>query len=410
MVRGAGDGPACGGGGADVGLLASCDVRRDLARIAIYAGGFLGPLGGGVVVVLIPDLRHELGTTTAGAAATLTAYLVPFALLQLVSGTLGERLGLARTIRTAYVVYAVVSVGVALASSLAPFLALRALQGAANAFTTPLLVAALADLTPQARLGRAMGTFAAVQTAAVVFAPLVGGAAGTVDYRLAFLAPAAVALLLAAAPLPAREPAAGAAPTLRAALSRRTLQLSVFAFFGYMSTLGIAVLVALRAADRFGVGAGHRGLLLAGFGVAGVLAGRAIGGLVDRLGPLRVLSVGSVACALLLPLSGVAGTVGLLVVTWSATGLASQMLWGTVYTLAVDAAPANRAGGVSIVGACRFAGNAAAPLVWLPLYHWHAWLPFAAAGAVMLALGLLSARSWPGVRRAPEPSTTLEGV
>ena len=40
------------------------------ARVALYAGGFLGPFGGGVVTVLIPDLRDALDTTTAGAAAT----------------------------------------------------------------------------------------------------------------------------------------------------------------------------------------------------------------------------------------------------------------------------------------------------------------------------------------------------
>jgi MFS family permease len=379
MVRAAGDG------------LVSVVLRRDLARIALYAGGFLGPLGGGVVTVLIPDLRHELDTTTAGAAWTLTAYLIPFAVLQLVSGTLGERMGLARTIRTAYIVYAVASVGVALTSSLAPFLALRALQGSANAFTTPLLVAALAEMTPPGTLGRSMGTFASVQTAGAVFAPLVGGLAGAIDYRLAFLVPAAVALLLATARLPARE-RSEEAPTLRSALTRRTLLLSAFAFFGYLSTLGVAVLVALRAADTFGVSAGGRGLLLAGFGVAGVLAGRPIGGLIDRLGPRRVLTAGSLACALVLPLSGVAGSVALLALTWTLAGLASQMLWGTVYTLAVTASPANRAGAISIVGAARFAGNAAAPLLLLPLYHVEAWLPFAAAGGVMAALALAGRR------------------
>ena len=359
--------------------------------MALYAGGFLGPLGGGVVTVLIPELRDVLHTTTTGAATTLTAYLVPFALLQLVSGTLGERFGLARTVRIAYVLYAAASVGVALTSTLAPFLALRALQGAANAFTTPLLVAVLADMTAEARLGRAMGTFASIQTAGVVFAPLVGGVAGAIDYRLAFLVPAAVALLLATARLPVRD-RRRRRPTLRSAVTRRTVSLSAFAFFGYLSTLGVAFLVSLRAADSFGVSAGLRGLLLAGFGVAGVIAGRPIGGLIDRLGAARVLLAGGCACALTLPLVGVAGTALLLALTWSATGLASQMLWGTVYTLAVNASPHNRAGAVSIVGACRFAGNAIAPLAWLPLYHVHGWLPFACAGAIMAVLAATSRR------------------
>src|SRR3954452_8708884 len=111
------------------------------------------------------------GEVTAG----ITVYLLPFAALQLVSGTLGERIGRARTIRWAYVVYAITSFGAALAPSILPFLALRAVLGAANAFTSPLLLAALAASTSEERLGRGMGTFAAVQTAGMVMAPLCGG-------------------------------------------------------------------------------------------------------------------------------------------------------------------------------------------------------------------------------------------
>jgi MFS family permease len=283
------------------------------------------------------------------------------------------------------VVYAIASVGVALTSSLAPFLALRALQGAANAFTTPLLVTALARMTATASLGQAMGTFASVQTAGVVFAPLVGGVAGAIDYRLAFVVPAAVALLLATAPLPADERRAEP-PRLRSALTARTLVLSGFALLGYLSTIGLGVIVALRAADEFGMSAGARGLLLAGFGLAGVVAGRPIGRLIDRRSALGVLVAGCAASAVILPLVGVSETVALLTITWTVAGFASQMLWGTVYTLAVTAAPANQAGAVSIIGACRFAGNALAPIVWLAAYHAHTWLPFVLAGAVMALL------------------------
>jgi MFS family permease len=361
-------------------------------RVALYAGGFLGPFGGGVVTVLIPDLREALHTTTAGAAATLTVYLIPFALLQLVSGTIGERIGLARTVRTAYVFYAFASVGVALTSTLEPFLVLRGLQGAANAFTTPLLVAALADMTPRESLGRAMAAFAAVQTVGIVMAPLIGGLAGAIDYRLAFLVPAVAALLLAAAPLPRHRRDSDTVPTVRSALTPQTLRLSGFAFAAYMSTVGVGFLVALRAADTFGLSPEARGFLLAGFGFAGMLAGRPVGNLIDRHGPQAILIAGAAASAVAIPLLGVAPTVAALACAWILAGVASQTVWATVYTLAVGAAPQNRAGAVSIVGACRFTGNALAPLVWLPLFHADAWLPFAAAGVVLAFLSAFSLR------------------
>src|SRR5439155_12991193 len=71
-------------------------ARERAARAGLYAGGYLGPFGGGVIAVLIPELRHAFHASTAEVTAGITAYLVPFAALQVVSGTLGERVGVAR--------------------------------------------------------------------------------------------------------------------------------------------------------------------------------------------------------------------------------------------------------------------------------------------------------------------------
>jgi MFS family permease len=166
----------------------------------------------------------------------------------------------------------------------------------------------------------------------------------------------------------------------------------VFAFAAYLSTVGMGFLVALRAADRFGLSASSRGLLLAGFGFAGMAAGRAIGGMIDSRGARTTLLLGAVGSAGSIPLVGLAPSPALLAVAWALAGVASQMVWATVYALAVDAAPGNRAGAVSIIGAFRFAGNALAPVVWLPLFTAHAWLPFAGAGAVLGALSVVAAR------------------
>src|SRR3954453_5369812 len=66
----------------------------------------------------------------------------------------------------------------ALAPRIVAFLVCRALQGTANAFLTPLLLAGLADEVPPRQMGRAVGTLAAIQTAAVALSPLVGGLLG----------------------------------------------------------------------------------------------------------------------------------------------------------------------------------------------------------------------------------------
>ena len=340
-----------------------------------------------MIAVLIPELRHAFGASTVAVTAGITAYLVPFAALQVVSGTIGERFGVARAIRVAYVAYAIASLAVAATTAIGAFLIARGAQGVANAFTSPLLLAAVAESTPENELGRAMGTFAAVQTAGVVSAPLIGGLAGAIDFRLAFVGPAVVALVLAIAPRPpGAERAHAEPPRLRAALTRRTGWASAAAFLAYLGITGLGFLVALRAADAFGLGPTARGLLLAGFGASGVVSGRPAGAIVDRLGPARVSAAGAVMAAVTVPFLGVVDSAAALAVVWAAAGLASTLVWAGLNTLAVRAAPRNRGGAVSLVGAFKFAGNALAPVVLLPLYEVRATLAFGAAAVVSAAI------------------------
>ncbi|HSD78588.1 MAG TPA: MFS transporter [Solirubrobacteraceae bacterium] len=380
-------------------------ARSSRTRAALYAGGFLGPFGGGMVVVLVPELRDAFGISTSAASLALTAYLVPFAALQLVSGTIGERVGRARATRAAYVLYGLASLAAAAAGGYGAFLAARAVQGVANAFTTPLVLAGLAESTPDASLGRAMGTFAAVQTAGVVSAPLIGGLAGALDYRLAFVAAAAAAALLAAVPVPGARPrvsATDAPARLRDAVTPRTRWTAAAAFLAYLGVTGIGVVVALRAGDAFGLGPTGRGLLLAGFGAAGVVVGRPAGGAADRYGAVRVTLAGAVPCVALVPLLGLAPGWPALALGWIAVGVCSALVWAGLNVLTVGAAPANRGGAVSLVGAFKFTGNALAPAMWLPLYVAHPRAAFAAAGAVSALLGAATARAGavPPERRA----------
>jgi MFS family permease len=371
-------------------------------RAALYAGGFLGPFGGGMVTVLVPELRDAFGVPTATVSLALTAYLVPFAALQLVSGTLGERVGRVRATRAAFAVYALASLTAAATGAFAVFLAARAVQCAANAFTTPLVLAALADDTPDAHLGQAMGTFAAVQTAGVVGAPLIGGLAGAADYRLAFVCAAVVAFVLVLVTVPERRAAAArqAGVRLSDALTPRTRWTAAAAFLAYFAITGVGVVVALRAGDAFGLGPTARGLLLAGFGVAGVVAGRPAGDAADRAGAVRVALAGTLPCCALLPLLGLAPGAATLAVVWLAAGVCSSLLWAGMNVLTVGAAPRNRGGAVSIIGAFKFAGNAVAPLVWLALYDVDVRLVFAWAGAasLLVAASIVRAGAAPTVR------------
>ncbi|MCW2612947.1 MAG: transporter, partial [Cryptosporangiaceae bacterium] len=175
----------------------------DRLRIGgLYLGGLLGPFGGAMTTSMLPELGSTYDVSVSATTASLTAYLVPLAVLMLVSGTIGERYGRGRTVMLGYAVYTAASIVCALASTYSVFLGARVLQGAANAFTTPLLLVALGSTVPVERLGRALGTFASVQAIGQSSSPLVGGLAAEVDWRWAFVGVAAVSAVLGTLGLP----------------------------------------------------------------------------------------------------------------------------------------------------------------------------------------------------------------
>jgi hypothetical protein len=59
----------------------------------MYGGGLLGPMGGGSVAPLLPELAGSLRVTPDVAALSLTTYLVPFAVGRAIGVYGGRGLG-----------------------------------------------------------------------------------------------------------------------------------------------------------------------------------------------------------------------------------------------------------------------------------------------------------------------------
>jgi len=351
---------------------------------AVYLGAALGPLGGGVVAPMLPQIGQSLGVSAHSAALSLTVYLVPFAAVQLVSGSLGERWGRRNTVLAAYLVYLLASVGCALAPDLTVFLVMRGVQGAANAFTSPLLLAGLVDMVPSSRLSRSVGLVASCQAAGMSFAPLIGGFAAAVSWRWAFGAVAVAAALLALAPPPGAARPGAAAPRWRPLFSARMGLLSAAALVSYLGATSLPFLVALYAEEHLGLGPALTGVALIGFGLAGLVFGAVWGGVLDRVGARRCGAVAALVTAVFVACVGVIHSPWLLAACWTAAGAAASMLTVALQHLTVLAVPENRGGAVSAVSAFRFSGSAVAPLAWLPLYYVHPTTAFVAAASSLL--------------------------
>jgi predicted MFS family arabinose efflux permease len=266
-------------------------------------------------------------------------------------------------------VYVVASLACALATTLPLFLAARAVQGAANAFTTPLLLAALGATVEPARLGRALGWFGSLQAAGQTSAPLLGGLAAEFDWRFAFVGVAAVAVALAVVGIPAAGMRSTAAPpSLRSAMRAAVLRVGLVSAVGWGALAGLNFLVALRLEEEFGLSASARGLVLTGLGLAGLLTARLVGGGVDRVGPRRSVLLGTALGVLVVVGVGIAPTAWLVALIWTVGGIATQLVLVGVNTIVLRSG-VNPGGSMSVVQAIRFGGGALAPVAITPIYH-----------------------------------------
>lgn len=366
----------------------------------LYIGVFIGPLMGGVTNVMLPVLRDDFAATLGQLTAIVSAYMVPFVLLQLVSGTIADRFSRGGTVTGGCAAFAASSALAAIAPNIELFLAARVVQGAANAFVTPVIMATLGDVVPTPRLGRALGVFTTVNTAGLLLAPLLGGAFAETSWRLVYVLLTAVCTALAvyyawwyrrlrvAAPPAQQARSTGLAVLVRGLANRRLVLLCVAGWLGYVGINGIPFIVALHLEATMRLGAVLSGAILAGFGLAGMLAAPWGGRAADRWGRRGVVVTGTVATALCTAALVVAPGPWTFAAGYLAAGGAAAFMWSGLHTMAVEALPAQRGGASSVYNTFRFAGAACAPVLYTPLYAAAGAGPvyWAAAGASLLIL------------------------
>ncbi|MBT3105786.1 MFS transporter [Streptomyces sp. COG19] len=165
-----------------------------------------------MVTPIVHEVSAGLSSTPQITAGAVTAYMLPFAALMLFSGTLAERWGRGRVLRAGTAGLVVATALCAAAPTIELFLTARALQGAANAFTTPLLMAAISDLVTGPGLARSLSWFAAAQAAGQGMSPLFSGVSASVHWRLAFVVPGPCVDYCCGACLRLRRPPAALPP------------------------------------------------------------------------------------------------------------------------------------------------------------------------------------------------------
>lgn len=362
--------------------------------------GFLSGMGIRATDALLPVIAADFRISVAAAGITVAAFTLPYGLMQIVFGPLGDRFGKMRVIACALAAYAVATLACAAAGSLSQLVVLRAFAGGAAGGLIPLGMAHIGDMVPYEHRQATIGRFLTGMVMAQLLSGPLGGIFGdTLGWRGLFVLLGATALLAAfvllrSARAPAAVPQGGGFGLIRfVELFRRpegrlvTLSAFVdgFLLFGSFAYLG----AYLR--EAFGLPYTQVGLILAAFGLGSLVYTRLAGPMVRALGEARLLLAGGLVLTACLAATVLAPDWRWVVPAQFGLGLGFFMFHGVLQARATEAMPEARATAVSGFAMMLFLGQAAgALLIGLAITQagWQAAYLAWAAGILALSLAL----------------------
>ncbi|HEX8680059.1 MAG TPA: multidrug effflux MFS transporter, partial [Chthoniobacterales bacterium] len=149
-------------------------VPRSLPLL-IATLSMIGPFAIDTYLPSFPEMETSLRATALQVQQSLTAYLIPFAVMSLWHGSISDALGRRRVVLVALVFLAITSVGCALAPSIETLWIFRALQGTAAGAGFVVGRAVVRDVYEGHVAQRVMATVTMIFTVAPAIAPVLGG-------------------------------------------------------------------------------------------------------------------------------------------------------------------------------------------------------------------------------------------
>jgi EmrB/QacA subfamily drug resistance transporter len=207
-----------------------------------------------ILNVALPTLQDEFNASASKLQWMVDSYLLVFAGLLLVFGTLGDRFGRKLALQSGVLIFGLASLGALLADSADQVIAVRAAMGVGAALIMPATLSIIANVFTPAERGKAIGIWAALAAVGIGLGPLAGGLLlEWFEWWSVFLVNvpfAAAALLLGIRYVPeSRDPRPGSFDLLGAALSTAGFSILVYAIIeapekGWLSGLVLGSLVA----------------------------------------------------------------------------------------------------------------------------------------------------------------------
>jgi EmrB/QacA subfamily drug resistance transporter len=136
---------------------------------------FIIGLDNTILNVALPTLQDEFDASPSKLQWMVDSYLLVFAGLLLVFGTLGDRLGRKRALQAGVSIFGLASLGALVADSANEVIAVRAAMGIGAALIMPATLSVIANLFTGKERGKAIAIWAALAAIGIGLGPLAGG-------------------------------------------------------------------------------------------------------------------------------------------------------------------------------------------------------------------------------------------
>lgn len=151
-------------------------MRDPLFRTALVLGvlSAVGPFAIDMYLPALPQVAHDLATSEAHVALTLTAYFIVFGLAQMIYGPLADAIGRRKPMLIGIVIFLLASIAAALAPGIGWLIVARAVQGLGAAALMAVPRAVIRDMASGPAAARMMAAIMIVISVSPMLAPLTG--------------------------------------------------------------------------------------------------------------------------------------------------------------------------------------------------------------------------------------------
>ena len=150
-------------------------ARRWQALVVLAMSLLIVSVDNTILNVALPTIRTELDATSSQLQWIVDGYLLAFAVLLLIAGSLGDRFGRKKALTFGLVVFGVGSLLAAGAPGTTQLIASRALMGVGAAAIMPTTLSILTNIFPDDERPKAIAIWAAVAGMGIAIGPTTGG-------------------------------------------------------------------------------------------------------------------------------------------------------------------------------------------------------------------------------------------